>query len=169
MLASFPGPTQLSVAFNTVKRERAWYLFSREWHQDRKGGRKGLIVRGRTGPRTVKRAKVQGSLPHVSGQREAIVLHTERWARSRLKIRETQPVNSANFHNLLITSCSHEKRYQALPALPYWKWWKAGRGLGTRLAACHWYKIIWWTGANMYTENTSLAAKGGAFAPPYLP
>ena len=33
----------------------------------RKGGRKGLIVRGRAGPRTVKRAKVKGSLPHISG------------------------------------------------------------------------------------------------------
>ena len=63
-LASFPGPT---IAFSMVKRERAWYLFSRDWRQDRKGGRKGLIVRGRTGPRTVKTAKVQGSLPRVSG------------------------------------------------------------------------------------------------------
>ena len=66
-LVSFPGPAHLSVAFRTVKRERAWYLFSREWCQDRKGGRKGLIVRGHTGPRTAKRTKVQGSLPHVSG------------------------------------------------------------------------------------------------------
>jgi len=132
-LASFPGPAQLSIASSTVKRERAWYLFSREWRQDRKGGRKGLIVRGRTGPRTAKRAKVQGSLPHVPGYREAIVLHTERWVRSRLKIRKTQPVSSANFRNLLITSCSREKRYQALPTLPYCKRRKAGRGLGTRL------------------------------------
>ena len=30
-------------------------------------GRKGLIVRGHTGPRTAKIAKVQGSLPHISG------------------------------------------------------------------------------------------------------
>ena len=30
IVASFPGPTQLSVAISTVKRERAWYLFSRE-------------------------------------------------------------------------------------------------------------------------------------------
>ena len=30
VLASFPGPAQLSVAISTVKRERAWYLFSRE-------------------------------------------------------------------------------------------------------------------------------------------
>ena len=30
-------------------------------------------------------------------------------------------------------SCSREKRYQALPALPYYKRRKAGRGLGTRL------------------------------------
>ena len=65
-LASYPGPAKLSVASRTVKRERAWYLFSREWRQDRKGGRKGLIVRGCTGPRTAKRAKVPGNLPHVS-------------------------------------------------------------------------------------------------------
>ena len=30
ILASFPGPAQLSVAFSTEKQERAWYLFSRE-------------------------------------------------------------------------------------------------------------------------------------------
>ena len=29
-VASFPGPAQLSVAFSTEKRERAWYPFSRE-------------------------------------------------------------------------------------------------------------------------------------------
>ena len=29
-LASFPAPAQLSVAYSTVKWERAWYLFSRE-------------------------------------------------------------------------------------------------------------------------------------------
>ena len=58
-------PGQLSVTSSTVKQERARYFFSREWHQDQKGGRKGLIVRGRTGPRTVKRAKVPGNLPHI--------------------------------------------------------------------------------------------------------
>ena len=30
-LASFPGPAHLSVACSTEKRERAWYIFSREW------------------------------------------------------------------------------------------------------------------------------------------
>ena len=44
-----------------------------------------------------------------------------------------QPVSSANFCNFPITSCSCEKKYQALPAFPYCKRWKAGRGLGTRL------------------------------------
>ena len=29
-VASFPGPTQLSVACSREKRERAWYIFSRE-------------------------------------------------------------------------------------------------------------------------------------------
>ena len=35
-LPSFP-----SLRFRTVKQERAWYFFSREWRQDRKDGRKG--------------------------------------------------------------------------------------------------------------------------------
>ena len=29
-IASFPGPTQVSVACSMEKQERAWYLFSRE-------------------------------------------------------------------------------------------------------------------------------------------
>jgi len=37
---------------------------------------------------------------------------------------------------ILITSCSCEKRYQALPTFSYCKWWKAGEGLGTRLPKC---------------------------------
>ena len=61
-LASFPGPAQLSIAISTEKRERAWYLFSREWRQDRKDGRKDLIVCGCTGPRTAKRANLAGNL-----------------------------------------------------------------------------------------------------------
>ena len=65
-VASFPGPAQLSVAINTEERVRAWYLFSREWRQDRKDDRKGLIVCGCTGPRTAKRANIAGNLPHVS-------------------------------------------------------------------------------------------------------
>ena len=48
-------------------------------------------------------------------------------------IRETQPVCSENFRHFPITSCSREKRYQALHAFLYCKRWKAGRGLGTRL------------------------------------
>ena len=47
-VASFPGRAQLSVAISTEKRERAWYLFSCERRQDRKDGRKGLILRGFT-------------------------------------------------------------------------------------------------------------------------
>ena len=54
-----------------------------------------------------------------------------------MKIRETQPVSSANFCNLLITSRSREKRYQALPTFPHCKRQKAGRGLGTRLECNH--------------------------------
>ena len=41
-------PTQLFVACRTEKQERAWYLFSREQHQDRKDGRMGLIMSRRT-------------------------------------------------------------------------------------------------------------------------
>ena len=82
-LASFPGPAQLSIASSPVKWERAWYLFSHEWRQDRKGGRKGLIVSGHTGPRTAKRAKVPGSLPAyhtylASGRRMSYTLSIER-------------------------------------------------------------------------------------------
>ena len=65
-LASFPGPTQLSIAISTEKWEWAWYLFSHEWHQDRKDVTKSLIARRCTGPRTAKRANIAGNLPHVS-------------------------------------------------------------------------------------------------------
>ena len=61
-----PSLAQLSIAYSTEKRERACYLCSHEWCQDRKDGSKGLIVRGCTGPRTAKRAKVPGNLTHVS-------------------------------------------------------------------------------------------------------
>ena len=50
-----------------------------------------------------------------------------------LKICETELVNSGNVRKFPITSCSREKRYQALTTFPYCKRWKAGRGLGTRL------------------------------------
>jgi len=43
-----------------------------------------------------------------------------------------QPVSSANFRHLLITSCSHEKDTR-LCAFPYCKWRKGGRSLGRRL------------------------------------
>ena len=45
--------------------------------QDRKGGRNGLLVRERTGPITVKRAKVQGSLL-ASGRRLSYTPSVER-------------------------------------------------------------------------------------------
>ena len=78
MLASFPGPAQLSVAFSTEKQAGESLVFllmlvprlspgdeanlySCEWCQDRKDGRKGLIVREDTGPWTAKRAKVTGN------------------------------------------------------------------------------------------------------------
>ena len=91
-LASYPGPAQLSIAIGTEKWERAWYLFSHEWHQDRKDGRKGLIVHGHTRPRTAKEAKVPaaGNLPHISSYWGPTVVHTKCWACSWLKIHETQ-------------------------------------------------------------------------------
>ena len=109
----YPGPAQLSVACSTVKRERAWYLFSHERRQDRKDGRKGLIVCGHTGLRTAKellKYLVNYHTYLTSGRRLSYTPSVEcvvGWI-----IRETQPVSSANFHNYVI-SC--EKRYQALP------------------------------------------------------
>ena len=76
-LASFPGPAQLSVAFSMEKWERTLYFFSREWLQDRKDSRKGLIVCGCTRPRRAKRAKVWGNLPHVSSYQVLNVVHTK--------------------------------------------------------------------------------------------
>ena len=52
-VASFPGPAQVSATCSMVMWERAWYLFSCEWCQDRKD----LIVHGHTGRRTAKRAR----------------------------------------------------------------------------------------------------------------
>ena len=46
-IASFPGPAQLSVAFSTEKRERAWNNLSREWRRGREKGREDLIERRR--------------------------------------------------------------------------------------------------------------------------
>ena len=45
--------TQLLVACSTEKWERAWYIFSLEWHQDRKDGRKGLVQAQNTTKRDV--------------------------------------------------------------------------------------------------------------------
>ena len=58
------------------------------------------------------------------------IIHTEHWVCS---LRETWFFRSEFLGHLSITPSSREKRYQALPAFPYRKWWKAGRGLGTRL------------------------------------
>ena len=87
-IASFPGPAQLSVTFSTERRERAWYLFSREWRQ----------VRGGTGPIAAKRTKERDNLTHISSYRRPTVVQTKCWVCSWLKIHETQPVSPANFH-----------------------------------------------------------------------
>ena len=96
MPASFPDPTQLSITWSTEKRERAWYLFSHEWCQDRRDGRKALIVCGAHWAKNTK-AKVPGNLPHVSSKREETVVHTKYWVCSLLKICETYLVSSAAF------------------------------------------------------------------------
>ena len=74
-------------------------------------GKKTLIVRGHPRRlRTEKRAKVTGNLLHVSGYQGANIIHTECWTHSWLN-------NTQNgSKNFLITSWSHEKRYQALAA-----------------------------------------------------
>ena len=41
-------------AFRTEKRDRARYLVSHDWRQDRKDGRKGLVVHGYNRPTTAK-------------------------------------------------------------------------------------------------------------------
>ena len=132
-LSLVPRPHQLFIAISTEKWERAWYLFSREWRQDRKDSRKGLIVRGCTGPRTAKRVNVSGiNLPPylASGGWLSYTLSVEcvvSWT-----ICKMQPVCSENFRHFRLCH-AHEKRYQALSAFPYCKRQKAGRGLETRL------------------------------------
>ena len=42
IIALFSGHTQFSLTCSTEKRERAWYLFTREWRQDIKDSKKGL-------------------------------------------------------------------------------------------------------------------------------
>ena len=112
-IASFPGPAQLFIAI--IGEKWAWYLFLREWRQDRKDGRKGLIVCGYKGPRTAKRDNVEGNLSS-RGRLSCTpsVEHVASWT-----VRETQPVSSENFRHFPITSCSREKRYLALHAFPY--------------------------------------------------
>ena len=44
---------------------------------NRKDDRKGLLVRGCTGPRTTNRANTAGNLPHASGYWREIVVYTE--------------------------------------------------------------------------------------------
>ena len=55
---------------------------------------------------------------------------------------------SANFS---ITSCSREKRYQALSTFSYCKRWKAGQGLGTRLEQVSFFHAIYAAMINLHT------------------
>ena len=54
----------LRPAFRRLLAGEGLVLFSRDIRIE-KDGRKGLIMRGRNGPRTAKRAKVPGRLPQV--------------------------------------------------------------------------------------------------------
>ena len=117
------------------RRGPSWYLFSREWCQNRKEGRKGFIVRGCTGPRIAKTAKLPYHVYLASGRWLSYTPSTEHVVGQT--ICKTQPVSLANFCHFPITSCLHEKRYPALPAFLYCKRQKAGRGLGTRLPESH--------------------------------
>ena len=81
-------------------------------------------------PRTAKRAKVPAYHMYlVSGRRLSFIPSVEcivgwKYAKRSLLVWQI-------FCHFLITSCSREKRYQALPTLLYWKRRKAWWGLGT--------------------------------------
>ena len=65
-------------------------------------------------------------------------------------------------HLFPITSCSCEKRCQALPAFPYCKWWEAGWGLGTSLAKK--YDRAFMTTILPLTMSLSLSLRDGELA-----
>ena len=116
LTASYPGPAQLSIASSMVKWERTWYIFSREWCWDRKDGRKGLIVRGCTGPRAAEEPRYQVTYHTylANGRWLSYTLSVEgvvTWT-----IHKMQPVSSANFRHLPITS-SHVRKDTRLSPL----------------------------------------------------
>ena len=127
ILASFPDPAQLSFASSTVKRERAWYLFSREWHQDRKDGRKGLIVCGHTGPRTKQPTYQVAYYMYLANGRQLSytpsVEHVVSWkyAKRTLLVWQISDYIMLTWERLSPLFCTYCKR------------WKAGQGLGMRL------------------------------------
>jgi len=65
-LALYPDPAQLSVTCSTEKWERAWYLFSCEWCQDRKDGRKGFNCAWADWAQNSEKSQVPGNLLHLS-------------------------------------------------------------------------------------------------------
>ena len=103
LLASFPGPTQLSIACGTEKRERSWYFFSHEWRRDRKDSRMGLIV-----------CLINYHMYLASGKRMSYtpsIVHVVSWT-----ICKMQPVSSANVCHFPITS-SHVRKDTKLSPL----------------------------------------------------
>ena len=107
-IASFPGPTQLSVTCSTEKWERAWYLFSREWGQDIEVERV-LIVWGSDIAHKKWRYQLSNLSIASGGDCHALDshVHVVGWI-----IHETLPVCYENS----ITPSSCEEMYQALPA-----------------------------------------------------
>ena len=92
-----------------VKRERAWYLFSRDWRQDRKDGRNGLCVDA-LGPEEP-RYQVTYHIYLASGRWLSYTPSIKRVA--SWTIRETQPVSSVNFRHF-----STHLTWEKLPGSP---------------------------------------------------
>ena len=135
-VASFPGPTQLSIAFSVQKSGESlvsfltWAWHNRKWQ---------------------KFAELIGCVSNIFNQLQAQCLvcmtvgpqQLDMWGRlprplalfAVLGIVRPRTINP--FLPSFLSWChSCEKRYQALsPTFLYWKWQKAGRGLETRLGS----------------------------------
>ena len=83
----------------------------------------------------LKQAKVPGNLSRISASEGRLSYTPSVECLSQLKVRKTQPVIILQlfFLPFLDYVMLTEKRCQALPAFPYCKRWKAGRGLRMRL------------------------------------
>ena len=122
--ASFPGPAQLSVTCNTESGGEP-DIFSHV--SDVRIERIVELCEGALGPE------------QQTGPRYCVTYHMYLASRRRIcvvgwTIHEMQPVSFANFHLFPITSCSHEKRYQAsvLQVIESW----AGPGNEAKYDTC---------------------------------